>query len=143
MYINTKNKQTNIHSQTSIYLVKPMVMSGFLALTELLLHLRITIITSHTSIHSNSTSSYCISTLHVALLFMGLFTVKTFVNNSSRFVDIGQWKYGNTNGREGEAFSTVIHTTWWTYKDLIRSTSITSLFCFWIFFDDGDDGVSD
>jgi len=90
-------------------------MSSFLALMDLLLHLHVTTTTtSHRSIHSTSTSSYYISTLHVALLFTRLFTVKTFVNNSSRFVDVGQWEQGNTNGRDGEAFSIVIHTTWWT-----------------------------
>jgi len=88
-------------------------MSSFLALMEPLLHLHTTTTTSHahTSIHSTATSRYCISTVHVALLFTGLFIVKTLVNNSSRFVDVGQWEWGNTIGREGEAFSTVIHTT--------------------------------
>lgn len=76
----------------SIYLVKPLVMSSFLALIELLLHLHITTTTSHMSIHSTSTSGYCISTLHAALLFTALFAVKTLVNDSSRLVGVGQWE---------------------------------------------------
>jgi len=88
MYINTKNKQTNIQSQTSIipgHVRLPGTYGTAITLTHNYYYVP----------HIYPLHFYfklLISTLHVAHLFTGLFTVKTLVNNSSRFVDVGQWE---------------------------------------------------